>query len=311
MADLYMDAPDPYTVRWQAYGISAWNSSNYQKIVLSIGTTTNGSYNEPDDIVDTVWPSPTGSNTFTPLESLNASPDTYYYRYCYALDRANSRWWYVGEKGIWTPEAPNQGDTTDPTLGFAAPSGSHVTQTSIYAYATGADNEGLDYFRFLLIRNGQTLENVSVDAYGTWDNADHTFTGLSPGTTYRVEVRVVDTSGNWTSKYHNVTTKERTVPDKWYWDTTKSSGGVFDLGATEWKNFFNRINDFRSYKGWGSYSYSLPEPGGIFWATMYNEARNAINTMNPPTSIPQYRGSGEIVYASELNALRDALNSIT
>lgn len=311
MADLYMDAPDPYTVRWQAYGISAWNSSNYQRIVLSTGTTSNGSYTAPSGIVDDVWPPPTGSNTYTPMQSLGASPDQYYYRYCYALDVANNKWWYVGEKGVWTPEDPNQGDTTDPTLGFAAPSGSDVTSTSIYVYVTGADNEELSYFRFMLKRGGSTIVNITKNAYGTYDYSDHTFTGLDPDTTYTVEVRVVDAAGNWTGKSHTITTDAPSAPSDWSWYTSKTSGGTFNLGAEEWKDFFNRINDFRSYKGWGSYSYTPPTVDGIFTASMYNQARNAINTMNPPTSIPISRSSGDIVYAYDINRLRDSLNSIT
>lgn len=304
MADLYLDAPNSTTVRWQATGISRWNSSNYQRIVLSSGTTGNGSSSAPSGIVDTAWPPPTGTNTYTPLRSLGASPSTTYYRYCYALDTANNLWWYVGEGSVRTPADV---DTTDPTLGFSTPSGSNVTQTSIYVYVTGSDNKALNYFRFSINGTSEKVTYVS----GTWADADHTFTGLSPGTTYSIEVRVVDAAGNWTSITRNVTTEARTRPSSWSWYSSKSSGGTFNLGAEEWKNFFNRINDFRSYKGWSSYSYTNPIVGGDYTASMYNQARNAINTMSPPTSIPVYRNSGDIVYAYDINRLRDSLNSIT
>lgn len=107
-------------------------------------------------------------------------------------------------------------------------------------------------------------------------------------------------------------TSSYTRPSNWSWATSKVAGSTFNITATEWNNFCTRINEFRRYKlGLGNdYTFTTAYKGNAFTAAMYNQARNAINVMNPSTSIPVYRNKGDTIYASDINRLRDSLNSI-
>jgi hypothetical protein len=110
-------------------------------------------------------------------------------------------------------------------------------------------------------------------------------------------------------------------PTNWAWTTSFVSGGSMTyysakkytvLPASEWNNFTTRINDFRSYKGLSNYSFTTVSAGTTFTATIYNQARNAINDMSPSTTVPSAVTSQVTkVTAYHFTRLRDALNSIT
>lgn len=94
------------------------------------------------------------------------------------------------------------------------------------------------------------------------------------------------------------------------WDTPKASGGSFNITATEWNHFLDAINSARTGKGLTAYNFTYASKGGDFYAYMFNQAVQAISAMNPPISPPSTRSSGDEIYASYFNRLRDSLNSI-
>ena len=84
------------------------------------------------------------------------------------------------------------------------------------------------------------------------------------------------------------------------------------MSAAEWNDFTDRINQFLQYKGLASVSFTIaPYSDGQFYAFMYNQARNAITSLPYSVSPPPVRNSGDIIYASEINALRNSLNSVS
>lgn len=149
-------------------------------------------------------------------------------------------------------------------------------------------------------------------------NNTYVYRGLTSGTQYKCYVEFYDgttyrftkilTQTNSSSDEYYPYTKNR--PSNWQWYTSKVSGGTFSLTANEWNNFCANINKFRKYKNKSTYNFTTATSGGVFYAYMFNEARNAINEMSPPTSVPSAKYSGDTIYANDLNRLRDSLNSI-
>ena len=130
------------------------------------------------------------------------------------------------------------------------------------------------------------------------------------GAKYYVRVYAYDNANN-ISRFASVQiTYVQARPPNWEWHTPKISGNTFSLTANEWNSFCTKINQFRQYKNKSTYNFTTATSGGIFYAYMFNEARNAINEMSPPTSVPSIKYSGDIIYANDLNRLRDSLNSI-
>lgn len=100
-------------------------------------------------------------------------------------------------------------------------------------------------------------------------------------------------------------------PGNFAWTNSKTSGGNFNLTASEWNSLTSRINAFRTYKGLSSYGFTTAITNNNFQEFYYTQARTAINAMSPPTPVPPIRSTGDIIYASDLNRLRDSLNSIS
>lgn len=136
--------------------------------------------------------------------------------------------------------------------------------------------------------------------------------GLLSSTTYYAYVRAYSAAGGWSawSAYSSAKTKAGR-PASWVWHLSKTSNTAFNITASEWNTFCTRINAFRvDYKEISSYSFTTAYSANRFTAAQYNEARNAINGMNPSTAIPAFRSAGDVVNASDINTLRDSLNSI-
>jgi hypothetical protein len=82
----------------------------------------------------------------------------------------------------------------------------------------------------------------------------------------------------------------------------------------EWNNFTQRINAFRNYKSLSAYSFTTVYAGDGVSATVYNQARNAINDLSAyftgGNTVPSTVSSGAKIQAIHFTKLRDALNSI-
>ena len=97
-------------------------------------------------------------------------------------------------------------------------------------------------------------------------------------------------------------------PSNFSWTYPKVSGQNFNITATEWNSFTNRINEFLTYKGLSTYSFTSVSSGMDFAAVIFNQGRNKISEMIS-TSVPSV-SSGNTLYASYFNQLVSDLNSI-
>jgi len=143
-----------------------------------------------------------------------------------------------------------------------------------------------------------------------------TFSGLIGGITY--DFRAVSSVATWNegtlTGYEGPTLSVKagnTRPLNWAWTSSIVSGSAFGITATEWNAFTARINLFRTqYKAIASYAFTTAVSGDSLTATMFNQARTAINDMIPPTAVPSAVSSGGTCFASLFIGLRNSLNSI-
>ncbi|MGO4887058.1 fibronectin type III domain-containing protein [Anaerobacillus sp. MEB173] len=177
-------------------------------------------------------------------------------------------------------------------------------------------HSGLSYFRVYRSVGGST----SYNTVNSGSARSYTMTSLTENTTYTVWVRAYDGAGNYTDSSSKTITTLSGRPSNWAWSTSKTSGGNFNLTATEWNNFQNRINEFRKWKSLSEYQYNSygsytetsqftrGSSGQNYMAYQFNQCRNAINSMIDTGTTFKY--SGDTVTASDLNTLRDKLNSL-
>jgi hypothetical protein len=209
-----------------------------------------------------------------------------------------------------------------------------VTSTSVNVTASGYDNSpssgnssGLSGFFFY--KNGVS-QGTSFQSGGS---ASFLYTGLTPGGTYTFSCQAFDVAGNYSSVFTltpDVTTPSRPSKFKWTGDIMDSSGNIISnskvfggtitnysnkpapVSASDWMAFQNKINEFRVYKLWPSFSFTTPVQGGSYTPAQFlafiNEARSAISAMTPPTPVPPQPTK---LSAAIFNDLRDSLNSIT
>jgi len=204
---------------------------------------------------------------------------------------------------------------TGETLGTTLPRSPTIAlsakTTDTIDLSIGNMDGNFDYVKVWKDSNASDYKNLTK---AQWDSGQRvvTFTGLNQGQTYNFKAQSYffwNSADLWSyyTREVNVTTNSR--PGNFAWDTAKTSGGTFNLTAAEWNRLTAKINEFRSYKGLSIYSFTSASVGASFTATMFNQARSAISSMN--SDVPSSKNSGGIVYANDLNWLRDALNAVT
>lgn len=140
------------------------------------------------------------------------------------------------------------------------------------------------------------------------------FTGLNSNTGYSFTAEVNYTSGGvWYVSYLGPTTFYTTLarPSNFSWTYTKVSGNTFIVTANEWNAFTTRINEFRAYKSLSNFSFTTAYTGNNITADIFNEVRLSISSIPGSGSVPNIAYTGNIIYASDLNALVSALNAVT
>lgn len=99
-------------------------------------------------------------------------------------------------------------------------------------------------------------------------------------------------------------------PNNFAWTYAKTQGGDFNLTASEWNALTSRINAFRAYKNLSNYSFTTAYYDDDFTATIYNQARLAIQGISGyGTYIPTVV-SGQDITAYMMNTLVSELNAI-
>lgn len=132
------------------------------------------------------------------------------------------------------------------------------------------------YMRIYCRQGSTVIEDTFVSA-----GSSYTITGLSPGTTYTVNVGGNDTGSGgvtWIGA-QSITTQGTPA---FAWTYPKTTGGSFNLTKSEWDSLWSFIET----RTGSAVSHTSAAVGGRFTAAMYNEAVNAI-------------GAGTLVSAGE------------
>jgi hypothetical protein len=94
-----------------------------------------------------------------------------------------------------------------------------------------------------------------------------------------------------------------------------SGAAVTALTASDWNAFTSKIIAFAQYKNLGNSvgSFTSASSGGSITASKFNEAVAGLNVLDDYISqpIPTTKSAGNDIYASYIQALKTALNSIT
>jgi hypothetical protein len=110
------------------------------------------------------------------------------------------------------------------------------------------------------------------------------------------------------------------LPSPWAWTTGCDSDGYklqfdkFEMDASEWNAFTDKINEFRAYKDLPEYSFYTVSSDEIFWDWIYNQAVSAISDLNLYSSIPYDAGNATSegrCYADTFNDLMKAINNVS
>ena len=194
--------------------------------------------------------------------------------------------------------------------------------TYLAVYVSGLDTSYSRDDRYIEWEiDGSSSGSGSLSA-GDSSSSSQYFINLSPGTTYYISATIhysstptsgvdssVTVSGSFTTDSEPEPEPDPR-PSYFYWDYTKRSGGNFNLTASEWNSLMSNINSVRSWLGYSMYAWQSAESGETFTASDYNTAVRAIRGMSEFSGSLSTVSSGSKVYASQLNALRDAINSI-
>lgn len=167
-------------------------------------------------------------------------------------------------------------------------------------------NESATYSSIYITCNGQSSPNLARSG-NNYSSDRWQLDGLSPGTTYYAEFHIVSSGGSTASGGTTFTTEFPPRPSNWYWDTPKTSGSSFNLTASEWNRFTERINQFRTYKGFGGYPFEYVLYGTPVLARQINDAVYALRdiTSVPVEAIPGYTATADLI-----NTLSNNLNYI-
>lgn len=145
---------------------------------------------------------------------------------------------------------------------------------------------------------------------GNYRTGTYTVSGLNSGTTYYFEARIRETMGGAVETVGmNVTTDSPPKPAALSW-STRVTGQNFYLSASDWNSLTSKINEWRIYQGNGTMSFTTAYSGSDLTASMFNQVRNAIEALNPPTVAPASVSSGDPVTAAKINRLGDSVNSL-
>jgi hypothetical protein len=135
------------------------------------------------------------------------------------------------------------------------------------------------------------------------------FTGLSPGTTYTISIRV-GRLPNIVMYYDSTTvTTTNSKPGQWMWWPQITAGGTVGITAGSWNAFTSRLNEWRTYKGQSAYSFTQATQGAAIRAAHVSQARTVVLGLAPSASIPTVAVGGPM-YASIFNNMAAAINAL-
>lgn len=191
-----------------------------------------------------------------------------------------------------------------------------TTETSVTFSWDISDNIGLESIWYILSDINDRYITGGNPSFNKGDNendGNHTFSGLNPGTKYKLTLG----ARNLKQYYASEAKVFYTLQGNFEWDSAKISGNAFNITASEWSRFQEAINFKRNNRGLSYYDFSKFYTGNTFSSDAFNQVITAINQIythiGTSTQIaPEISGgvnTGDIVYAWYFNNLRDALNN--
>jgi hypothetical protein len=104
-------------------------------------------------------------------------------------------------------------------------------------------------------------------------------------------------------------------PTNFTWVNTPVSGNAINLKASDVNNLRSKINEFRVYKGLSNYDFAYNAiVGNIIYASEFNEIRTALNALSAyftgGNTVVSARSSGNNIAAADWLSLSNSLNSI-
>ena len=94
----------------------------------------------------------------------------------------------------------------------------------------------------------------------------------------------------------------------YYYNATDDVYQVYFMGATEWNEFLDQINELRSYHGLSNYSFTKATAGYQMQASQFNQAVDALNAIQ--SGVATRVTAGTAVGASSFKKLATAFNSL-
>lgn len=214
-----------------------------------------------------------------------------------------------GTGSIYSSEVAQTTKPIAPTI-----SQNTVTSTSISVNGYVSQGSVTAIYMERYSSTGSWIDTTTLPVTTSGTIVTATYTGLVAGTTYifRAFARYTLSSVNYDSPYSSdliIAVSSR--PSNFSWTYAKSTGSTVYVHNSEWNALTTRINAFRSYKGLAAATFTTVSAGMLISAAIFNQARNAIAAMSPPTSAPSTATSlSTAISASALNGLVSSLNSI-
>lgn len=208
-------------------------------------------------------------------------------------------------------------ESVPPEIYMEVPTGN---TSSITVTARGIDRlSGINYIRAYV--SGKNIASgwayITKYPQNIMETENLSFVFLNDGSglkfelnqTYYFKAEAVDNDGNTASTGNFAFVPKNARPANFSWNVSWTSGSAFTLKASQWNKLTQSINDFRVYKGMATIWFETVTTGQTFTAQHYNDARNAIASMNS-NGIPSTVSKGETVTAWHLNQLANVLNAI-
>lgn len=204
----------------------------------------------------------------------------------------------------------NYSGTTSATVNPSNPhiSGVVTNGVTFTVYASGMTGNWSSIEVERLTASGSLVDTKTITVNGGYAQ----WTNVPSGSTYKFRARGYLSSANlYSVNYSNMITLENLRPDEFSWTNGKVQGNNFSILATEWNRLCSVTNEFRIYKGLSTSSFSTAYKDNPVLASMFNQVRNSISGMSPTLSPPSVKSINDDIKASDLNLLRNSLNSIT
>lgn len=184
------------------------------------------------------------------------------------------------------------------------------TSSNLVSISVAANSlAGASRFYFELWNNSQTTSVQSQNS----TNGQAKFTGLTPGTVYKVRVYATGT-GHLDSEYSIWYTATTKTYQPWQWTSSVATDSDFKITRIEWINFVETINLVRDAKGYNQYSFTTSTQyvykGLPFADWIMNQAINGINDMLSYSNRISTVTKGQDIKSSLFVDIRDKLNNL-